>query len=258
MKECIICENKNDCTSVEHIVSESFGNKNYVMDKGRICNDCNNRFSKFEAKALSNSIFVIERARLGIKSKKGKTAKGQIGELKVEGNKDFIKDFITVNGLSKENLKDFDPDTQQGGLITKAFDKSEAATSKLLLKMGIESIFTSQRKVFNNNEFSELKDYLQTTSNNDWPFIATDKNIGSFNDIPKFTPKYELNKKKIVLKYSQENKDTLLFKFKFGGVTLVINLISRDIAWIKDYIEKGNDFQIYPEHISQKIIKSSK
>lgn len=67
---CIFCNLENQAKSVEHIVSEAFGNKDYVAQKGRVCDSCNNNFSKFEGVALSNSIFAMERARNGIPTKK--------------------------------------------------------------------------------------------------------------------------------------------------------------------------------------------
>lgn len=76
--ECIFCDAPNDAKSIEHIISESFGSKDYVMPRSTVCDNCNNRFSKFEDKALSNSIFVFERARLGVVTKKGKNVKGQV------------------------------------------------------------------------------------------------------------------------------------------------------------------------------------
>ena len=70
---CIFCNKENQAKSIEHIVSESFGNKQYIVERGRVCDDCNSRFSKFEGEALSNTVFVMERAIFGIETKKGKT-----------------------------------------------------------------------------------------------------------------------------------------------------------------------------------------
>ncbi len=63
---CIFCGQSSDAaTGIEHIISESLGNKNYTLEKGDICDDCNNRFSSFERTALAASIFAMERARYG-------------------------------------------------------------------------------------------------------------------------------------------------------------------------------------------------
>lgn len=76
MSKCIFCKLESDKKPIEHIIPESFGNKNYILKNGCVCDKCNNRFSKFESIALSNTVFVMERARLGVESKKGKSAKG--------------------------------------------------------------------------------------------------------------------------------------------------------------------------------------
>ena len=103
---CIFCDTPNEAISIEHIVSESLGNKNYVMQRGKVCDSCNSRFSNFEGTALSNSIFVMERARFGIETKKGKHAKGKVNDLTIEGDKDLRPSYINVKGLNKENFKD--------------------------------------------------------------------------------------------------------------------------------------------------------
>lgn len=88
--KCIFCDNENNAKSVEHIVPESFGNTFYALPKGSVCDDCNNNFSKFEGKALTNTVFVVERARFGVVTKKGKNAKGKVNEL-------IVAVYYTIN-----------------------------------------------------------------------------------------------------------------------------------------------------------------
>ena len=98
--KCIFCDIENDAKSIEHIVSESFGNKSYVMEKGRVCDKCNQKFSKFEGNALANSVFAMERARFGIITKKGKNVKGKVDELIIEGDEKFRKTYLSLQGLN--------------------------------------------------------------------------------------------------------------------------------------------------------------
>jgi len=256
--KCIICDNENQSKSVEHIVSESFGNKDYVMQKGEICDVCNNKFSKFEKKALANTVFAMERSRLGAKTKKGNTAKGKVDGLEIEGSKNFEQNLITIKGISPDNLKDFDPKTGIGHLYVSSFDKSEFAISKLLLKTGIESIYKSQRKIYKKYNFQDLKDYLKGESNIDWAFIVADFENNKFNSIPRFTDKYKLKQKHCYLGISEIDNETVLFKFKYGAVSMMINLINRNTSWIESYYEKDNSIDINPEHIKNKIIKKDK
>ena len=107
--KCIICDKENESQSIEHIVPESLGNKSYIMVKGSICDSCNRGFSTFEKKALGNSVLLMERARQGIPSKKGKTAKGEIKGLGIEGDV-FIPECLTPM------FRTFDPHVDKYGI----------------------------------------------------------------------------------------------------------------------------------------------
>lgn len=252
---CIFCDKVNEAKSVEHIVSESFGNKFYVMEKRKVCDVCNSKFSKFEKVALSNSVFIMERARFGMETKKGKNAKGKLKELTIEGHPDFLEQHIYVKGISKENFKNFDPKTGVGELFVSSFDKSEVATSKLLLKIGLESLYTSRKKIYLKYNFNELTEFLLSNATYDWPFITTDAEFDKFDSIPRFDVKHKLNKIKCSLKYLEVDNKTLLFKFKYGDIPMIINLLSRNSEWILKTIEIDSKASVYPIHIGKKILK---
>lgn len=255
MIECIICQNPNEAKSVEHIVSESFGNKDYTIDRSRICDECNARFSKFEGVALTNSVFVMERARFGIETKKGKNVKGKVGGIAVVANKDFEKNRLTLTGLSAENLTIIDPNQGIAQVFVQSFDKSEVATSKLLLKTGIESLFQSRRDVYRNHDFSNLRDFLLAKDNRDWPFITSGYEE-NFESVPRFTDKHKLKAIKCLLRYGNLSPDTLLFKFQYGAISMVINLIERNLEWIADYLQNDGTARVYPEHYAKKVEKT--
>ncbi|MFN4956984.1 MAG: hypothetical protein ACK5ZY_04865 [Cyclobacteriaceae bacterium] len=250
---CIFCDTENSAKSVEHVVSESFGNKHYVIEKGKVCDDCNGKFSKFEGVALTNSVFIMERARFGIETKKGKNAKGQVGELKIEGDEDFRKNYITVKG--KGTLHEFNPETNTGVIYISSFDKSEVATSKLLLKTGLESMYTSRREIFDRNDFSELKSFLTAKTNTDWPFMTTDFELKEFRSVPQYTDKHRLNKIRCILRYLELDDKTLLFKFKYGGIPMTINLLNRNLDWIASTCRHDEKATLYPEHYRNKMLK---
>jgi len=253
--KCIICDKENESQSIEHIVPESLGNKSYIMVKGSICDSCNRGFSTFEKKALGNSVLLMERARQGIPSKKGKTAKGEIKGLGIEGDENFIKNNILVTGLTPENLKNFDPSTETFELKVESFDNSQNATSKLLLKMGIESIFKSKNKIFKKMNFEELKQFLRNDNNQDWAFLTSKYNDAEFISIPKFDAKYQLKKINCEMKYKEIDESTLLFKFKYGEIEMVINLINRDLKWVDKYQKEDECSRLYPEHFRKKLKK---
>lgn len=255
MKKCIFCNQENESKSIEHIVPESFGNKIYVMELGDVCDNCNSKFSKFEHTALSNSIFVMERARLGKPSKKGKPAKGKVAEFEITGDDEFTPQKIFMRGLKKESIKDFDPLTKTFSVTIPSFDKSEVSTSKMLLKMGLESLFKSQRKIYDSGNFDELRKFLLDPQTKDWPFLVTNHEIGNFKSIPRFFHKHELNKIPCTIHYQIVN-ECIIVKFSYGGISMVINLSNRDLPWTNDYLNEDSNATLHPDHFKKKVNSS--
>ena len=72
--KCIFCKQEsNDCVSVEHILPESLGSIEAILDPGVVCDKCNNYFSReIEKPVLSSGIFKLLRNDKQIPSKKGK------------------------------------------------------------------------------------------------------------------------------------------------------------------------------------------
>lgn len=61
---------------MEHIIPESLGNKEHILPKGYVCDDCNHYFSvKIESQLLAQPYFVSMRFRNEILTKKGKRVK---------------------------------------------------------------------------------------------------------------------------------------------------------------------------------------
>lgn len=72
--ECIFCHKDSSTSkSIEHIIPESLGNKDYFLPTGYVCDECNHYFAiKIEKELLSQSYFVSMRSRNEILTKKGK------------------------------------------------------------------------------------------------------------------------------------------------------------------------------------------
>lgn len=250
---CIFCGSLLDLTTIEHIVNDSLVNCHYTLPKGTICKSCNNLFSKFENSVLSKSIFGMERARLGIITKKKKPAKAKPGDIEFEGDKDYRKNYLTAFGLKEEHMRDFNPETKTFKLTVPSFDKNEMSAAKFLLKMGFEALYKSQPMVFKKHDFSLLKDYLLNKDQRDWPFIMTDPDIYDFKSIPRFNDKYELTKNRCTLAYHELPSGDLLFRFTYGAVTTFINMSNRDIEWIKPFAVKDEIASIYPDAVKRRI-----
>jgi len=256
---CIFCGKENEAMSVEHIVSESLGNEHYIMPLSSVCDDCNNHFSKFEEKVLAKTVLAVERARFAVISKKRRTSKGQINGLKIEGNEEYKMGQVKLVGINSDNFKDFNPITRIGSLHVATFDKSEVATSKFLLKIGLESIFKSKRAIYDKYDFTNLRDYLIGKTNHNWPFCVTDIEIRKFSSVPTMYDKYQLSRCHCQLRYLEIDSEILLFKFEYGGIPLTINLLCRSIKWIQDLYDIKDkdskfDFEmINPEQFRRRI-----
>lgn len=251
--KCIFCEKENDATSIEHIIPESFGNTFYTLPKDAVCDVCNNSFSGFEGKALTNSVFAVERARFGVVTKKGKNSKGKVAELIIEGDKNFRKTYLNIKGIDQTNSQNYNREKGTIQIIVPTFDKSEVATSKLLLSVGLESIYQSANKIYTKYNFTDLKNYLTTKDNQDWPFTTSEFDLGKFNSVPTFYVKYRIKKIHCSLTILELDQDNLIFRFKYGGISMMTNLINRNLDWLKKILENDKEAKIYPEHYRKKL-----
>ncbi|MET4084178.1 hypothetical protein ABIB40_004152 [Pedobacter sp. UYP30] len=248
--QCIFCETSVVQNSIEHIVPESLGNKSYILQIGAICRSCNNSFSKFEEKALGKSMLGFERARLGIVTKKGRPAKASSNGIKFEGDSKFEKNRVTVYGINDKNTESINEDGSFNVKI-QDFDKSEMSTCKLLLKIGLESLYNSQRKIYKKYDFSELKNHLTSKTAKDWPLLTPKILPSNFISIPRFNDRYNLNKIKCELKLLEVNPQTILFHFQYSVVSYIVNLVDRNIVWTKEFLEKDELANLYPERLKK-------
>lgn len=209
-------------------------------------------FSEFESKALTRSIFGFERARMAIQTKKGKAATGKTGSIEFRGHENFQKDLIRVFGLTPADMRDFNPATGVFKLRVLGFDKTEVPTSKLLLKMGLEALSESQKSLYEKYNLTEVKEYLDNKTNTDWPFLVMEKKLPDFNSIPQAADKAELEKFRCELLVREVDEKTLLFNFIYGGVSMAINLVNRELGWTKSYLEAPGNTELYPVHMRKK------
>ena len=129
------------------------------------------------------------------------------------------------------------------------------AVSKTLLKIGLEALFTSKKQVYKKYDFKELKQFLDNTNTTEWPLVVSAKEHHSFTHVPINYHKYELAKSRCRLLYQEVDDSTLLFKFSYGGVTMIINLLGRDLKWLQHYQAPADRETIYPVHYRAKLAK---
>ena len=249
MMNCIFCEDEILKSSIEHIVPESLGNIWYTLPSGCVCNKCNGNFSKFEHKAIQNTQLGVARTINGIKTKKGNPSSFQIGNIKGEGLKSSEKNVLTFYGVEEKDIIETDKENRIYKILVPDFHKSEMATSKFLLKIAYESIFKSQKKILSDYNLVNLKRYLLKLHNDDWPFLLITTPFHEFKSIPTFSDKHNLNRIRCKLLIAEVSDKILLFNFRYGFVSLVINLLDRDYSWTKIYFEKDNMPGLYPKYL---------
>lgn len=252
--QCIICGEDPTDGPVEHIIPESMGNVHYVLEEGILCKNCNNKFSKFEGKAQSETVLGMERARLGVSTKRGRGAKAKIDGKEFEGIPNSKEQIINVKGLKPDDMESFDEESNQFQLTVSGFGKAAVPVSKLLLKIGLEALAKSRPQLFGKLDLQAAKDYLTGKSNIDWPFITckTELDIDVFKPIAKGSDLSRLIKGNMRLKYA-ESGDECLVQFWYGGIPMIINLTHRDLGWITEYKEVDSNTSVYPEHIELKV-----
>jgi HNH endonuclease len=249
--KCIFCDKDFSSSPIEHIVPESLGNIWYTLPANTICGICNNDFSEFEGKAIFKTFLGFIRSKNGIKTKKGIPSKFEIGNIKGVGDDNFKKDVITIDGLEEKDVSNYNPKDGSFQVTIPEFHKSEAATAKMLLKIGYEAIYKSQKKILLKHDFSNLINYVTKIENKDWPFIAARNDYNSFQSIPTFTDKNNLNRIKCKLRFSEISNQILLFHFKYDYINLTINLLNRDISWTDIYFEEDINASLYPKHFKK-------
>lgn len=252
---CIFCGPAGTkFSSVEHIVPESLGNKSYILPKGVVCDECNNKFSYFEGVAQMQTILGYERARLAVKTKKKQPSKGQTGKIGFTGSSSFTKQIVQPNGFERKDLIDYDLSTGIGKIRVDTFTETSAVdTSKFLLKIGFESLYKSKPEIFNKYDFTDLKAYVSNETKDDWPFIMPNKSLQTFQNIPARFHKYSLKKIPCELSIKEIDEKNLIFKFQYGGITMKINLLNRTADWIKPYADAKIIFGVYPNTFSEQF-----
>lgn len=182
---CLFCKEISDNSkSIEHIIPESLGNKDIVLPKGIVCDNCNQYFAtKIEKILLEQSYFKNVRHRAQIENKKGRipVEKATIispafGEAEII----FEKDKTIVNILDK-SVAEKVAKSSRGSMVIQTIDKPEdnnKALSKLLAKMAVEGLlhFLINEEgwideVMTNTGLDEIKKYARYGHGvNFWPY----------------------------------------------------------------------------------------
>lgn len=244
---CIFCNAEGQFSSVEHIVPHSLGNDIFMLERGWVCDECNNLCSQFEDRVLNNSILRIERCRLGVITKKKKPAKAQS-----YGISWFTEPMMENNILSAESNWSKYPvlwneDCTKGKIAIPIHDNTCVDLSRLLIKMGIEiaSVGAFFGKTELNRDYSEAKRFVIGIDKNIWPyFMILSPNIEKkLISIFQVTPKEHAYIRNLGFDlYLHEIESDIVLFFNYGCFMAGISLTSRNTDWRNTLIEWGIHF----------------
>lgn len=172
--KCIFCKaDSSSSKSVEHIIPESLGNKSHVLQRGIVCDSCNNYLAiKVEKEVLEMAYFKSVRGRNQIENKKGRTP-GIPGFIK-DKNKIEVSVFPNDSNILEvviEDKKLFKSIRNHNKLyipILPEPPKDNLLISKFIGKVAIEalalrvaSIDNWQEEFISNESLDELRGFVR-------------------------------------------------------------------------------------------------
>lgn len=161
IKKCIFCgADSSESKSVEHIIPESLGNKEYVLPRGVVCDKCNNYFArKIEGPVLSLDGFKQLRFYNLIENKAGRIPES---DALICGDKVKAK-WIKTGGNEQSLLLELNPETVYKMMenppemfITRGYDLQDDEShrydvSRFLAKLAVEFFVYLQLGEFEDN-----------------------------------------------------------------------------------------------------------
>ena len=190
--ECLFCNNGKQFNTKEHIIPESLGNDDLILER-EVCDKCQNYLSQIENYVLSKTPLGFWRTLLTIRTKKGtlpkvdftksKNTKGALPDYHKEH--DDVKfesqsDFTTELNFQKP-IEDFVNKKSSGKIKYVITPKAIHEIGRFLGKIGIELLCYSDRLKARDEEFDSLRRYVREGSLKDlWPlFYKTEGEINS-------------------------------------------------------------------------------
>ena len=184
MKRCIFCGNDSTCSkSIEHIVPESFGNKSTFLQKGIVCDKCNNYFArKVEQPFLESEPIRVLRQELQLENKKGKTINEyqypKVGENQVKQISRYHYLVYSITDKTEDELKHLVQEYQQ--YISKSDSmllEENIYLSRLLAKMALEYfVYMCEETqevceyILEDDSFSCIRNYARYGGRKIWPY----------------------------------------------------------------------------------------
>jgi hypothetical protein len=253
---CIFCKEISDNTkSVEHIIPESLGNKSHTLDRGIVCDKCNNYFAlKIEKEVLELPYFKSLRHRNYILNKKNRLPTengfilhpngGQVDIIQKVGN------IIEVN-VNDKDIFNLISEGKVDKLIIPILPSPPTDNlfiSRLLGKIALEALAQRVGQVENwNQDFIEHKDlddlrnYVRYGKGDFWVYNV--RTVYNEIDTLKGTEEDPYDKRFQILHefdFLYIDNKYLYFVCIIMGIEYAINMGQRVLDQYKDWL-KNND-----------------
>lgn len=184
--KCIFCkQHSGDAKSIEHTIPESIGNKKYFLERGVVCDQCNNYFSReVEGSLLSHISFRNLRAWYQVPTKKGAMPRMrgfvagtdiEIGfRLRKGGGIDVAAERQSDQGRLEELQSREDPLVF---MFPREFRPPKTQMSRFLAKMGLETLalrFAQSSDLLNmlvdESHYDPIRNWARRGNAAEWPY----------------------------------------------------------------------------------------
>jgi len=249
---CIFCKkDSSESKSVEHIIPESLGNDRFILEKGKVCDKCNNYIAiKIEQPLLELPYFKQYRHELSIENKRGRIPDNEGFLLDDDNSKVTFKKHksgdraaIVDDGVTEKlRVKK----QKQIAAITLTYPPpfADKNLSRFLGKISLEAL------IWNNNNhegqenlvvqscFDAIRKYVrQATKEEYWPYMV--RKLYSADHMFK----NEKGNFKITSgwSYISPPDGAFFFQFLFLGTEFTIDMLNPSTAVFENWLKKNND-----------------
>jgi hypothetical protein len=251
---CIFC--KNDSTnskSVEHIIPESLGNKSHILEKGIVCDACNNYFAgKVEKKVLEKPYFKNVRHRNFITTKKGRLVPDKTLFPHKEGG--WADVWLDENGIIFDSKDNHIINLIKEGKINKLIlpiishpDENDYDVSRFIAKAALEFLTFRIKEdsdwiaeIISKPELDPIRDWARFGKGNFWKYHQ--RRIYSeetrFIDPINHPEPYEILHEMDIL-YTEDK--VMYFILVIMGIEFAINLAHSETDYYLEWLNKNNN-----------------
>jgi HNH endonuclease len=252
---CIFCKcHSSSSTSREHIIPESFGNKEHTLPPGVVCDKCNNYIARKVEKPLLDSLYFKEqRFKMSIPSKRNRipTLSGihlqsrTLIELMKRTDESGISIGVAQNQDELRWVRSV-KEQQSGTLIIPIGSPPDEYTiSRFIAKIGLESLASRLLEVeggideiVDKPELDELRSYVRTGSpGRIWPYSCRSIYPPDFPFSDKGDTFEILHEYDILVTDSSE----FYIVVALLGIEYALNLGGRELDGYYDWLQKHND-----------------